>query len=170
MAHDIRPYRAADLAALVETSRAADELFARAGIALPPDDPSELVERCEAILVAGDPLAGFVAAEEADGNLHIAQLSVRPELGRRGLGTLLLGAAAQVAAAEGFPALTLTTFRDVPWNGPWYRARGFAEFPRERWGRRLRALWAEEERSGVAVAPRIAMRRPVGMGRPLSRM
>jgi hypothetical protein len=26
----------------------------------------------------------------------------------------------------GYPAVTLRTFRDVPWNGPFYLRRGFA--------------------------------------------
>jgi hypothetical protein len=31
------------------------------------------------------------------------------------------------ARAQGFDELSLCTYRDVPWNGPYYRSLGFAE-------------------------------------------
>ena len=29
------------------------------------------------------------------------------------------------ATSEGFDAITLTTYRDVPWNGPFYESLGY---------------------------------------------
>jgi ribosomal protein S18 acetylase RimI-like enzyme len=161
MEYCIRLYRGSDLQDLVAVSKAADELFAQAGVILPPDDPGVLVDQCDFILVAGDPLVGFVAAESVDGNTHITQLSVRPDLSRRGLGTALLEAAVERGAASGARAVTLTTFRDVPWNGPWYEQRGFEHLPQTEWGERLREIWAEEAAAGIVVAPRVAMRRVI---------
>ena len=46
---------------------------------------------------------------------------------RRGVGSALLEAACTWARAAGYPAITLITFADVPWNAPFYAARGFAE-------------------------------------------
>lgn len=40
---------------------------------------------------------------------------------RQGLGTALLEAVCSWAKARGFPAVTLSTFRDVPSDGPFYR-------------------------------------------------
>ena len=60
-----------------------------------------------------------------DGCVHVEQLSVDPGNARRGLGRALLDHAAEQAAAAGVPALTLTTFADVPWNAPYYVRCGF---------------------------------------------
>jgi GNAT superfamily N-acetyltransferase len=157
--HDIRAYRAADLHNLAAVSRAADQLYTDTGLVLPPDDPTELPEHAERIFVAGDPLVGFVSVEWVDGNVHLAQISVHPHHGRQGLGQRLLQTAIDYAVGCAAPALTLTTFRDVPWNGPWYRRKGFTELPESQWGDELRQIWADEAAAGIAVAPRVAMRR-----------
>ena len=47
---------------------------------------------------------------QVDGCLHVEQLSVDLGSARRGLGRTLLEHAARRAAADGLPALTLTTF------------------------------------------------------------
>ena len=45
----------------------------------------------------------------------------------KGAGTALIQAAAGDARARGLPAVTLTTFRDLSWNAPFYTGRGFVE-------------------------------------------
>jgi ribosomal protein S18 acetylase RimI-like enzyme len=45
-------------------------------------------------------------------------VSVHPRCARRGVGRALIDHLADHARATGAPALTLTTFADVPWNGP----------------------------------------------------
>jgi hypothetical protein len=50
---------------------------------------------------------------------------------------------------------------EVPWNAPWYAARGFTELPAESWGPGLRAVWAAEQAAGIIVAPRVVMIRPL---------
>src|SRR5690349_4747278 len=72
---------------------------------------------------ADRPVAG-VLLRPVDGNLHVEQVSVHPAYTRRRIGERLLGKADEIAVAEGRPALTLTTFRDVPWNAPYYERLG----------------------------------------------
>ena len=80
---------------------------------------------------------------------------------RRGLGTALLQAACDWAMAEGLPAITLTTFRDVPWNAAFYRRHGFVELTEP--GPELTAVRDQERALGLdAVSPRIAMRKDLG--------
>ena len=68
------------------------------------------------------------------GGAHLAQLSVQPDHGRRGLGRALLRAACEWALGHGYDELTLTTYRDVPWNGPFYASEGFVEIgPADDW-------------------------------------
>lgn len=75
----------------------------------------------------GSPPVGFVHVLEIDGHAHLEQISVRPEHQGRGVGTALVRAAMEQARAQGFDQLSLCTYRDVPWNGPYYRALGFTE-------------------------------------------
>ena len=79
------------------------------------------------LLVAGRPPIGFVHVLLLDGHAHLEQLSVRPEHQRRGIGTTLVRAAMARARQDGHDRLSLCTYRDVPWNGPFYRSLGFTE-------------------------------------------
>jgi GNAT superfamily N-acetyltransferase len=60
-----------------------------------------------------------------DGTPHIWQLAVHPDHGCRGLGRALVEAACHWARTEQFEAITLTTYRDDPWNGTSYESLGF---------------------------------------------
>lgn len=46
----------------------------------------------------------------------------------RGIGRALLTTAANWARATGLQSLSLTTFRNVPWNAPFYASFGFREW------------------------------------------
>jgi GNAT superfamily N-acetyltransferase len=123
----IRRARADDLALLPTIEAAADELFTAGGIGpLPPPGDVEALAAALLVLVAGDPPIGFARLEEVDGQAHLEQLAVDPRHARRGLGSRLLHAAVLAAREEGYERLTLITFRDVAWNGPFYARHGFA--------------------------------------------
>jgi GNAT superfamily N-acetyltransferase len=163
--YPVRRWRPSDdLARLVVVSQAADVMFAAFGLSLPPDDPTDELLRAEHVLVAGSPPVGFAVVNTVDGRAHLAGLGVHPEFGRRGVGGRLLTAACALATELGRPAMTLTTFVDVPWNAPWYAARGFVELPVDRWGTGLRDLWATEVAAGIVVAPRLVMIRSLRSG------
>ena len=94
-----------------------------------------------------------------DGAAHIEQVSVDPAFARRGLGKQLIDHVASVAKAEGRPAVTLTTFRDVPWNAPYYRRCGFRDLAEPELGPELRQLRDTESAHGLDPALRVCMRR-----------
>ena len=75
----------------------------------------------------GDRMAGFLANEPFRRELHLWELSVHPDFQRRGIGAGLLRACQIDARNSGFRAITLTTFRDVAWNAPFYARLGFEE-------------------------------------------
>ncbi|MBV8690451.1 MAG: GNAT family N-acetyltransferase, partial [Actinobacteria bacterium] len=102
---------------------------------------------------------GFVLAEEVDGCGHIEELAVSSAHGGRGLGTALIDAVVQWAATNGMPALTLTTFIDVPWNRPFYERRGFRVLADDEITAGLRAKVLEEEGYGLPAEIRVVMRR-----------
>ncbi|WP_122818169.1 GNAT family N-acetyltransferase [Nocardioides pantholopis] len=91
------------------------------------------------LLVAGDPPVGFAHVLEIDGAAHLEQLAVHPDHGRQGIGAALVRAAMEEARWAGFDRMSLSTYRDVPWNGPFYERLGFvAVADPEPWQRRLR--------------------------------
>ena len=63
------------------------------------------------------------------------------------------------AREHGHTAVTLSTFRDVPWNGPFYRRHGFADLPPAAWTPGMRAIREHEARHGLRTDVRVFMRR-----------
>ncbi|MFT9092578.1 MAG: GNAT family N-acetyltransferase [Gluconacetobacter sp.] len=125
------------------------------------------------VAVDGEAVAGFlsarVAGEDGDGAdagravLHVWEMSVAPAHQGRGLGRALLEHAAAYAAAQAMAAVTLTTFRDVAWNAPFYARAGFVILPEEVLTPRLRDVLAAEVAHGLPGERRCAMRRPVSL-------
>ena len=155
----VRPAEPDDLVTLPEIDRRAESLFRVAGYALPEITiPVDAMHDALAIFVAGRPAVGFVWVSEVDGLAYIEELAVIPGRMRQGLGSALLEAACDWAAAEGFRAITLITFADVAWNAPFYAARGFTVVDDITPG--LAALRQKERTVGLdAVGTRVVMRR-----------
>ncbi|MER6826771.1 GNAT family N-acetyltransferase [Streptosporangium sp. NPDC000563] len=148
------------MAGLVAVELAADGLFTEVGITFPPGTTMiEETEDPERVLVAGDPPIGFAMVGLVDGQLHLDQLAVHPDHGRRGAGGRLLEAVCEHAASTGSAAVTLTTYRDVSWNAPWYARRGFAVLDPAEWGPEMAELVRHERELGIEIVPRVVMRR-----------
>ncbi len=125
--HPIRPARPVEFARLRQIELRSDKLFESVGIGpFVNDETEDHFGQAALVLVVNDPPEGFVCVELVDGIPHIWQLSVDPDHGRHGLGRALVEAACDWARSEGFGAITLTTYRDVPWNGRFYESLGFA--------------------------------------------
>jgi ribosomal protein S18 acetylase RimI-like enzyme len=107
---------------------------------------------------AGEPVA-YVVVEVLDGAAHVEQVSVDPAFARQGLGRRLLDHAATEARREGRTAVTLTTFRHVPWNAPYYERCGFRVMDEAELGPELRAKRDAETAHGLDPALRVCMRR-----------
>jgi GNAT superfamily N-acetyltransferase len=160
---DVRAAGRGDLALLDTIGNRADQLFRTAGYDL-PEIPLELdaLAAAKAVFVAGRPPIGFVQVIEVDGLAHIAELGVIPRWMRQGIGSALLERACEWARTHDYRAVTLITYADVPWNGPYYASRGFVEIEPTPG---LLALREHEAELGLdAVGPRIVMRREL---RPL---
>ena len=110
------------------------------------------------VALDGDTPVGFALVEMlADDLPHLAEVDVEPAHGRRGLGTALVRAACEWAGTSGFSMLTLTTFRAVPWNMPFYARLGFMEIPRDRLRPELAALVSDEAARGLPPETRAVM-------------
>ena len=62
-------------------------------------------------------------------------------------------------AEAGTPAITLTTFAAVPWNGPYYARCGFRMLPDDMLTAGLREIRRQEAARGLDRWPRICVRR-----------
>jgi GNAT superfamily N-acetyltransferase len=132
----VRPARPADDAATEQIEVAADAMLVDRFGAVdwpPPTTPQErasmpgfvlVAEHAETPALSSGPV-GFVHVLEIDGHAHLEQLSVLPSFGRRGIGRRLVQAALSEARRRGHQTITLRTYRDVPWNAPFYASCGF---------------------------------------------
>ncbi|WP_447003034.1 GNAT family N-acetyltransferase [Saccharothrix isguenensis] len=162
---DIRPARPEELPLLPEIERASGEPFRDFGMPeIADDDPMPLETLAHLnVWVAADPHpVAWVAVEVVDGAAHVEQISVHPDHARRGIGAALLDHVGQWASVRGLDALTLTTFRDIPWNGPYYHRLGFHEMAELFPG--LRAVVEAETARGLDPSTRVCLRRPLGGG------
>jgi GNAT superfamily N-acetyltransferase len=152
-----------DVPRLREIERDAVQLFATVDmfeITLADATAVPIYERALAaglLLVAAIPdLAGFALMQPLDGGLYLYELDVARRYQRQGVGRALVAAALE--RARGLGHLTLTTFRHVPWNAPWYRRLGFAEvLPREV-GPDLARIFEREKAHGHDMTGRVALR------------
>lgn len=164
----------ADIPRLQQIEIHAGQLFRDIGMAAIADDPppsAEILsgylrrEDAWAILLEPPHIAGYLLGDVVDGCLHIEQVSVDPAFARRGAGGRLIRNAAGwaldrrlnrvVGDAPGI--VTLTTFRDVPWNAPYYRRLGFEVVDELAWGDEMRTLRAGERDRGLDTWPRVVM-------------
>ena len=155
---EIREARPDEYEALRAIEDAADAMFADVGIGpFRQSEEENHLARAAVVFAIGDPAVGFACVEVVDGAAHIWQLSVHPRAARRGRGRALVNAVCGWAVVNGLPAVTLTTFRDVAWNGPFYAGLGFREV--EDLSPGLAAMRAHERAIGDDnFGPRIAMR------------
>ena len=113
------------------------------------------------VALADDVPVGFAHIEVIEPAVaHLKEIDVHPQHGRRGLGTKLVRAICDWASAAGYHSVTLTTFRDVPWNMPLYARLGFEVIPSEALSPALRSVVQDETRRGLDPKRRVAMRRP----------
>lgn len=156
---DIRPATEDDLPMLAELEDRADTVFRVAGLQLPEVPTTDYAAADDhTTFVAGDPPVGFAALREVGGDAYLAALAVLPGEMRQGIGSRLLDTACRWAREHGYEAMTLTTFRDVPWNAPFYARRGFVEVLDP--APALAAIRDRERTLGLDdAAPRIVMRR-----------
>ena len=166
----IRPALPADLPLLGGIEASAATLFLGTPMAFVIDHPltpmAALTAACArgTLLVAvgaDDTPQGFLLADVEDGWFHILEISVHADAQRRGHGRDLVAQAATVARRLDCRRLSLTTDRDIAWNGPWYRALGFAELAPDAAPDWLAGILRREAAHGLDPARRCIMVKPL---------
>lgn len=164
----VEPARESDLPALPSIELAANEMFADTGLLPAVDDDFTDPEEFQDALLAGrlwvarapggEPV-GYALVELLGGGPHLEEMDVMPKFGRRGLGRALLEAIFAWARRKGHPSVTLTTFRDIPWNAPFYARAGFRALSPDELSPTLEARVQDEASRGLDPKKRVVMRR-----------
>jgi GNAT superfamily N-acetyltransferase len=112
------------------------------------------------VALADDVPVGFAQVKLLEpGIAHLDEIDVHPDYGRRGIGTKLVMAVCAWAARSEQRAVTLSTFRDVPWNMPFYARLGFEVIPAHERTPALRHIVEDEARRGLDPTLRVTMQR-----------
>lgn len=138
----IRPARANEVGELQNIDLASASLFRGTGLIDfgPTGEPCDPIpedrlrkglgeELLWAAVDSREEMVGFALCSDRGEDLYLDQLSVLPAHGRRGLGARLVRRALSEAETRAYKRMSLSTFRLVPWNGPFYYKLGFREIP-----------------------------------------
>jgi predicted N-acetyltransferase YhbS len=106
------------------------------------------------------PVIAYLLSTVVDGCAHVEQVSVALAVASRGIGAALIDHLGVHAVRQGQPWVTLTTFRDVPWNAPYYERLGFEVLEPNAVAPELSDLMQAESVRIPGNHPRVAMRRP----------
>ncbi|PKX92389.1 GNAT family N-acetyltransferase [Aspergillus novofumigatus IBT 16806] len=118
----------------IETSAA--QLFRTVNLAWiadsPPLDPTTLrsmiAQQNVWVAVTSDNTAvGFIAVQDLDGMLYLAEMDVHEDWQRKGIARMMLEEVEEQARDRGYEYVSLTTYRDLGFNGRFYTRMGFEE-------------------------------------------
>lgn len=158
---------------LIAIDLAAGQLFAGTGLLpetelgdhVPADVLSDAIPagHIHTVRDAKGRLAGFTLTSVRRNALYLDQISVHPDHGRKGLGGVLLQRVIGEAKDRGLKTVLLSTFRDLPWNAPFYKRHGFRIVPKKRyetWMLQIEEIQAER---GFDMSKRCFMARRLGL-------
>lgn len=168
----LRPAQPHEIGTLRAIEQAAAQRFRRTGFAWVADAAPGSTETFAASIAAGqlfviEPLTGsdrgqpvaFCAFDAIDGNAYIEEVDVLPDHAGHRLAARLIDRAGDWARSQNLPRLTLSTFREIPWNAPYYRRLGFRDLDQLTPG--LEAIRERHRRLGLLDVERVFMWRPV---------
>lgn len=162
---EIRLASHSDVPFLAAIERAAGEMFRDLDMNVIADDepipePDLLcgVDECRLWVAVSDsqPVA-YLLATMLERSLHIDQLTVHPDFSRRRISARLIDTLADDERSQRAGALTLTTFKYVRWNAPYYERLGFRELADIEWPEDIARIVAHERILGLHVWPRVVM-------------
>jgi ribosomal protein S18 acetylase RimI-like enzyme len=165
-AFTIRQPRSSDIPVLAQVERSAAEIFRTVNLDFlvenPTVDPYLLVAMANAnhLWIAVDKFdqpIGFVGGEYLDGNFHIVEISVAKNFQGMGVGKALMKVLVEQTRREGYKAMTLTTYRNLPWNAPWYSKMGFFEVNAQEMGKTFEDILEIEAKHGLDINNRCVM-------------
>ena len=171
--YNIRHATPRDIPQLVLIELAGNELFAPTNL-IPEDHMDDhvsiewhqaAIEADMSIVVADadDVPAGFILVSHREPDLYLDEIAVHPDHGRKGLGSALLTHLLDLAKMGNFRSVSLSTFRKVPWNAPFYAKHGFKELSSKHWTDWMHEINAVQAET-LDVSQRCFMRRQIKRG------
>lgn len=173
-AYVIRPAQSTDLPHLPSIEKAAAQLFRESTEAFIADDEGISLGSFEehfahdkvwvAVyqrVAAEEELVGFAVARKLDGKAYLHEIDIHPDHGRRGLDRRLIEAVTDWARQESLPTITLSTFRDIPWNAPYYAKLGFQPLTDDDLEPGFRDVRVHEAEAGLDINRRVCMILPL---------
>jgi ribosomal protein S18 acetylase RimI-like enzyme len=164
--YSLRPRREADGAALLGIENRAAEMFRAYGYGAVADNPFPDVASMQPLFSLGetwlattdaDQPVAFIVIAPLGRYLHIHELSVDPGHGRKRLGSALVRLVIAAAERQMRSGVSLTTFRDVPFNAPFYEKLGFSAIADAAADPHLAARLETECPEGVPLSSRVLM-------------
>ncbi|UXU91483.1 GNAT family N-acetyltransferase [Burkholderia sp. S-53] len=163
----IRPATREDAAAMAAVEVAAAQRFREIGMTdiadAEPTDTADVLARIDdgRALVAVDvqgACVGFAFYRLLDAQrLYLEELDVAPSHAGQRIGARLIEAINARAAAGGIAQVVLSTFRDAPWNAPYYARLGFRIIDDASLDATLRAIRAHHVARGLDETQRVFM-------------
>lgn len=168
-----RPAMPDDVASIRYVESEAAQRFVSVGLtgiaaARPMDAPFVLkkVRAAEVIVAECDgACVGFVMFALLRARIYVEALDVLPEHAGRRIGAALLDRVDARARERGVAQIELSTFRDVPWNAPYYARLGFSVLEDRELDAPLKRIRALRIARGVDETRRVFMRRAVKAAR-----
>lgn len=161
----LRAAQVGDIFRMQEIERAAAELFRNSELididamsVVAIGDHAQAIEQGLSLVAEVDArVAGFAMGEMHFDDAYLHELDVDPAYGRRGVGAALVRGFVNAARAKRAQAVYLSTFRDPPWNAPFYRKLGFVDVARGDYLRWMSAIEGEQAKF-LDVNTRVFMR------------
>ncbi|MGK8196738.1 GNAT family N-acetyltransferase [Burkholderia cepacia] len=164
----IRPATREDAAAMAAVEVAAAQRFRAIGMThiaeAEPTDTAAVLARIDGgrAYVAVDmqgACVGFAFYRLLDARrLYLEELDVAPSHAGQRIGARLIEQVSARAAQEGLAEVVLSTFRDAPWNAPYYARLGFSIVDDATLDDTLRAIRAHHVALGLDETRRVFMR------------
>jgi GNAT superfamily N-acetyltransferase len=104
-----------------------------------------------------DLVVGFAITCDLDRGLYLKEIDVEPAHGNRGIGRMLIETVVDWAKFHGYDAVFLSTFRDVPWNAPFYSKLGFSIVEESKLTAGLQEIRQQEAAAGLPILDRVIM-------------
>ena len=102
-------------------------------------------------------IVGYAIAREVDNTLYLQQIDVEPEHGRRGIGSALINTVCAWAKQQGYSIVSLSTFRNIPWNAPFYSKLGFRPLDEAELTTGFQQIRIKELAAGLPISERVVM-------------
>lgn len=161
-----RSGKAGDIPAIAAIERASAQRFLDIGMTeIADDDPTPealLLERIaqDRLFIAVDQQSvAFVIFDVVDEHFYIEQIDVNPTQAGKRIGARLIELVEDRAREEDRQGLLLSTFRDVPWNAPYYRRLGFTDISDNALSPALVQIRQEHIEKGLDETRRVFMRK-----------